>query len=371
MLKNKDRITSLQMFVIIVSTINAIEVLKLPRDLSLDVGPDGWLVLIGGHLISAVGVFFIIKLGLLYPDETFADYTPKILGRFLGNPVVMIAVFFWISLTARIVREFADFIQLILPQTPIEAIILSMLLVAAYTTRHGIEPIARTMDILFPIFIGLLALLVFSVLIDVDFSNLLPLFHSDPKALALSSVETSVGLEGQEISLMLLPFMAMPQKAYKAVYGALACNLALRIILFVVTIGIFGAELVKTLVWPVEELSRSIAFSGGGFGRLDSLFTALWVTVAFTSLIVFLYCASLAFSRVMKFREQSLTVLPFLPVIFILSLVPESIVATETISDYLSWGWGVFTFTVPPLLLLISYLRGTHRNKGQERLRER
>ena len=73
----------------------------------------------------------------------------------------------------------------------------------------------------------------------------------------------------------------------------------------------------------------------------------------------------------MKFREQSITVLPLIPLIFIAALLPDSIVTTEEWSDYLSNVWGVFIFTIPPLLLLISYIRGTHKKNSRERLKER
>ena len=371
MLKDSDRITALQMFIIIVSAINAIEVIILPRALALSVGQDGWIVLIGGHLLSAIAVFFIVKLGLLYPHETFAEYTPKILGRFLGIPIVAAAAIFWVLICARILRQFADFIQLILPQTPIEVIILTVLLVAGYIVRHGIEPIARTIEILFPVFISILGLLVLGSLIEVDLMRLLPILDASPKILALESIKTSFGLEGQEILLMLLPFMAIPEKAYRAVYGALACNLVLRLALFIAVIGFFGVELAKTLVWPVEELSRSLTIGGTFIGRFDSFLISLWVTVAFTSILVFLFLASLTVSRIMKFREQSITVLPLIPLIFIAALLPDSIVTTEEWSDYLSNVWGVFIFTIPPLLLLISYIRGTHKKNSRERLKER
>lgn len=371
MLKDDDRITTFQMFVLIISAINAIEVLILPIDLALSVGPDGWAVLIGGHIISGIGLFFIVKLGLLFSDETFAEYTPKILGRFLGVPIVLVAVLFWILISARIVRQFGDFIELILPQTSIEVLIITMLLVVAYVIRHGIEPIARVAEILFPIFVAILGLLVLVAMFEMDFGSLMPVLHSSPKTIAWESIKSAFSLEGQEIPLMLLPFMAIPQRAYKAVFGALAFNMVLRISLFVATIGIFGVELVKTLVWPVEELTRSIMVGGNVVGRFDSVFTALWVSVAFSSIFIFLYLASLTISRVMKFREQSMMVFPLLPVVFVISLIPESMVATEIIEDYLSMIWGVFVFTVPPLLLLVSYIRGTHRKQDGERLRDR
>jgi spore germination protein len=154
-------------------------------------------------------------------------------------------------------------------------------------------------------------------------------------------------------------------------FGALACNMILRLCLFVITIGLFGVELTKTLVWPVEELSRSVGIATNFLGRLDSVFTALWVTVAFTSILMYYYLSSLTFSRVMKFREQSLTVLPLLPIIFIVSLIPQNLPQVEEISDISALITGSYTFAVPPLLLLVSYIRGTHRKENQGRQRER
>ncbi len=331
-------------------------------------GPDGWMALIGGHIIAAVVMFFVVKLGLLFPDETLVEYAPRILGKYIGIPIVLIASLAWCVITARIVRQFADFMELLLPQTSLGVIILTMLLVVAYIVRHGIEPIARVLEILFPVFISVLGLLIVIATFQMDLSNLLPAFQSSPKEVAVESFSTFLGLEGQEVLLMLLPFMAVPKGAYKVAYGALASNLILRVALFVVTISIFGVDLVKEIVWPIEELSRSLDFAGI---RLDSLFVALWVTVAFTSILVFYYLASLTFSRVMKFREPSMTVFPLLPVIYILAFLSANVATTELLSEYFSWFWGGYVLTVPILLLVVTYIRGTHLQKNQERERER
>jgi len=369
MIRDDDRVSTWQMFIIVISTINAIEVLIFPRELAIDVGPDGWVVLIGGHLLATVSLFFIIKLGLLFPDETFADYTPKIVGKFFGSILVLLAVAFWLLVAARILRQFGDFMRLILEQTPIEVIILSILLVAAYVARHGLEPIARVLEILFPVFIALIGFLILIVIPVADFSNLQPIMNTDIKSLSKSMIDTALGLEGKEVFIMLLPFMVLPKDAFKAGFGALGFNLILRLTLFVVTIAVFGVELTKTFIWPVEELGRTVAAPGQFFGRLDAIFIALWVTVTFTSILVYYYLASLAFTRLLKFREHSPMIFPFYPVIFLLSLIPENIVETEQFSDLISLIFGVLAYTVPPFLILVSYIRGTHRQQPQGRIK--
>ena len=368
MIKNDDRVSTWQMFIISISAMNAIEVLIFPRELAIDVGPDGWIPLLGGHLAAAVGLLVIIKLGLMYPEETFADYTPRIVGRYLGFGFVSLAVVFWILVTARITREFGDFIKMgILNDTPIEIIILALLVVSVYLVRHGIEPIARALEILFPIFMAIFGFLFVLVFTEADFSNLRPFFQSDIPSLAMASLDTAIGLEGKEVIIMLLPFMAVSKDAYKASFGALGLNLVLRLVLFAMTIAAFGTELTKTLVYPVQALSASPTIPGAFFGRLDVIFISLWVTIAFSSVVVFYYLAALALSRLLKFREHSFMVLPYLPVIFLLSLIPQNVVQIEEFSDVVSLLFGTLAYGIPLVLLITSYIRGTHKQPSPGR----
>jgi len=275
----------------------------------------------------------------------------------------LLAAAFWVLVTARILREFGDFIHLILDRTPIEIIILSTLVVAAYIARYGVEAIARVCEILFPLFIGLVLVLTLVAVPMMDFSNLLPVLSSDFKSLSKSVVDTALGLEGKEIFAMLLPFMIVRANAFKAGYAAMGLNLLLRLMVYIATIAVFGVDITKIFIWPVEELGRIVAVPGQFFGRLDALFIVLWVTVTFTSVLIYYYLASLTLSHLLKFREHSLMVFPLFPVIFLLSLVPKNMIETEQFSDFISIIFGVLVYIIPPLLILISYIRGTHKKQ--------
>ncbi|NLK01210.1 MAG: endospore germination permease [Clostridia bacterium] len=366
MIKDNDRISSWQVFIIIISTINAVEILSSPRRLVTFAGPDGWLLVIGGHLLGALGLFFIIKLGLLYPKDTLVEYSQKIVGRFFGSLVAVLAILFWLLTTAKTTRQFAEFTHLILHETPIEVIIISLLVVVAYIARHGLEPIARMLEILFPIFIAILALLFFSAAPKGDYTNLLPFLNTDVKSLIHGTIDNSLGMEGQESLVMLLPFMMASKDAYKAGFAAIGLDMLLRIAAFIVVIAVLGEHLTKVFLWPLEEIGRFLFSPGEFFGRLDAFFTALWVTVAFSAVLVYYYLVSLTLSRLLKFREHTPLVFPLLPVIFILSLIPSNVFEVERASSMISWVFGILAFTVPPLLLLISYIRGTHKKSGKD-----
>ncbi|HBT20340.1 MAG TPA: hypothetical protein DEA47_03085 [Peptococcaceae bacterium] len=365
MINNTDRINTWQTFILIVSTINAIEVLIFPRQLAIKVGTDGWLPLIVGHFLAGIAVFFLIKLGLLFPNETFAQYAPRIAGKIVGTFFVLMAVSFWVLVTARILREFGDFIHLILDRTPPEVIVLSMLITAASVSWFGIEPITRVCEILFPLFIGLILTLILLAVPMSDFSNLLPVLTSDIKDILVSTIDITLGLEGKEILTMLLPFMTVQAQAYKAEYAALGFNLFLRLVIYIVTISVFGAEITKMFIWPVEDLGRIIAAPGQFLGRLDALFIALWVSATFSSIIIFYYLAGLSFSQLFKLKNHQVGMLVLFPIIIFISLLPKNMVKTEQFSDMVSFLFGILVFIVPLLLLAVTYIRGLHKN-GQK-----
>lgn len=65
-------------------------ILTLPRTSVEKVGPDAWLSIILGGLLSVLGAIFIIKLGLRFPQRTLVEYNPIIYDRSLWK------CFFWV-----------------------------------------------------------------------------------------------------------------------------------------------------------------------------------------------------------------------------------------------------------------------------------
>lgn len=85
-------------------------------------------------------------------------------------------------------------------------------------------------------------------------TNLQPVLASGFKPIALSGVKQALGLEGIEIFLLLLPFMLVPQRAWKVGVLGLTVNMLLRITVFVITVGVFGMH-TKSFLWPMDSIT--------------------------------------------------------------------------------------------------------------------
>jgi spore germination protein len=144
LLRDNDRITPFELTVLMVIVTLEMGITTFPRTMTEKVGTESWLLPFPGFLFSLLAIYFIVRLSKLFPGKTFIEYSQDIVGPIIGKLLVAIVIAFWMSTSARILRQFADVMKVnLLFRTPIEIIIFSMLLFAAYPARHGIEPMAR------------------------------------------------------------------------------------------------------------------------------------------------------------------------------------------------------------------------------------
>lgn len=365
MLTNNDRITSWQMVLVFIMGINATGILTMPRVFYASTGPDGWVALIIQHVALFIGMAITIILGRRFPDQTFVEYNQQIVGKLLGTIITITAGVFWVLISARIVRVFADIIKVfILVETPVEVMILSMLLVSVYITRHGLEPIARMAELLFPLMVIAILLVTFFALWNIDKLNLLPIFGAGVWPSIVAGLKASFfDLQMKVSFLLLLPFLLKPRNALKISALALSIDLAFRVTIFLVTVGVFGGY-VLDFFWPVAMLAKFVEIPGEVFARLEMIFLGFWIGVTLSSLLIHMYLASLSFARLFKLRESSMLTLPLLPIIFIISLIPPNVMDVEILDTIEGVLGGILFWIVPTILLVIAWIRKIDQRVG-------
>ena len=182
--------------------------------------------------------------------------------------------------------------------------ILSMLLVSVYITRHGLEPIARMAELLFPLMVIAILLVTFFALWNIDKLNLLPIFGAGVWPSIVAGLKASFfDLQMKVSFLLLLPFLLKPRNALKISALALSIDLAFRVTIFLVTVGVFGGY-VLDFFWPVAMLAKFVEIPGEVFARLEMIFLGFWIGVTLSSLLIHMYLASLSFARLFKLRNH-------------------------------------------------------------------
>jgi len=149
------KLTGLQIFWIIITFSVGNMMLLTVQPAIATAKQDVWI----SYLLASIGgvllVFIANKVALLYPKNTFIQYSKIILGKGFGTIIIFIFFIQWYSVIADILCELADFVNtILLPTTPPWILHVTMLLLLMYVCYlGGIEGIARCSEVFGPIIV--------------------------------------------------------------------------------------------------------------------------------------------------------------------------------------------------------------------------
>lgn len=358
MLTNNDKITVPQTVALVIITILGTGVLSLPRNVAEAAGSDGWiLVILGG--IFAFGMSLLIgALVKKFPQDTFVEYSQKVLGKALGYPLSIILILYFVGISALTARTFADIMNaFMLLTTPRSFIISTILLLSAYLMRHGIEPIARIGEILLPILIVPIFAMYLFAIPRADFSELLPFLVTPAKTMAIGVLETTYSYFGFEILLMMGPYMRSTGRVLWTLLVSLGSVTLIYLFIVVVVFASIGVEDTGILLWPSMSIIRTIMAPGGVLERLDALAMALWTIAAFTTINGLYFAGTLAMNHLTKSKEFRFFVTIMFPWVYFVAIIPRNPLDTMIWMKTAGAAGLVISAVVPAIILIVSALR--------------
>ncbi|MEH7108162.1 spore germination protein [Bacillus sp. JJ1764] len=355
----KDLLTTPQAVVILINYVLAAGILTLPRS-SVDKvkTPDVWISVILGGLISFMAGFIMVKLSQQFPEKTFYQYSKEIIGKWLGAFLGLLMVGYFLALASYEVRTLAEVTGFFLLEgTPIWAIIMPFIWLGLYLIIDGINPIARLFEIIFPITVVVFLFVTFLSLGLFDLDNLRPVLGLGFTPVLKGVSTTVMAYLGPEIMLILVSFMQKPKKAIKVLTIGISICMFFYIITVVMVIGALSIDGTVSRTWPTIGLIRSFEIQGLIFERFESMLLVIWIMQIFATFIVTYYAATLGLAHIFnkKMKPFMFGVLPF---IYIIARYPQNLNMVFKFGDYIGWS-ALFLFGgVPPLLFVISKLKG-------------
>jgi spore germination protein len=360
-LTNNDRITVPQTVALLITTILGTGILSLPRNVANAAGSDGWLLVLSGGVFAFVSSLIVGALVKKFPQDTFIEYSQKVLGKILGYPLGVILIIYFVFLSAMTARIFSEVMNaFMLINTPREFIIFTMLMLSVYLMRHGIEPIARIGEILLPILIVPIFAMYLTAIPRADFTELLPFLDTPLKSLALGCFQTIYSFLGFEILLMVGPYMRSPGRVLWTLFVAFGFVIFMYLFIVIIVFASIGVEDSRILLWPAMSIIRTIMAPGGVFERLEALAMALWTIAAFTTLNGLYYAGALAMTHLTKAKEFKFFITIMLPWVYLISIIPENPLDTIRWMQVAGVVGIMIAVIIPAVILMVSIIR----NKG-------
>ena len=356
MLAANGKITMRQLQILIILSAMGTGVIVLPRRVAEFAGQDGW-VIAAGLVILAVLIGVLISAAVTAaarhkPGVGFIEST----GYLLTRPVAYICgIALWLKLVFSAGLELRVFMEItqsvMLPQTPLPAVSIVVLLVCAYAAAKGMETRARVAEVLFAImalpFVFLIALAFF----DTNFANLQPVMVTPSQNLLQGILRLGFIFTGLECLLLVSPFVKKGKHMGRHIAGALGFAGGVILLITVLTIAKFGPG-VASQPWPVLRMMDMLNIPGSFIERQEALMFSFWIITAFAIGNTMLFFGGLLVKDMFRPKARHLGVVVTMGAVFAVSVFPWGDV--YPVLDFIYVTGGVFFMVVLPVILLVA-----------------
>jgi len=225
--------------------------------LGIEAKQDAWIVV---SISSIVGLFLLwvyAQFPNYFPNQNFAEILTQIVGKKFASLLLLL---FGINLLSGASHNFYEFGQLIkmtaLPTTPLLIILYLFIIAAIYILYLGFEVLARTAEILFPVFLIFLLVIYIITLISGNFhlNEMLPVLGNGISPI-LSELYAVIAFPFGEMVVFLLywHYVDKQEGIKKTAFAALILSTIAIILTLITVISVLGVDLAGNAEIPLLE----------------------------------------------------------------------------------------------------------------------
>lgn len=312
-------ITSNQAALLVAFTIIGDQIFFMASNLARIAHQDAWIGSMLGSLTGLLMTALYLILASRHPQEDFVQYSRVVAGKWIGGLIGLLYAYFFLQLVTYVLREFGEFIAAtIMPETPISALLLFLLLISAWSVRNGPDVIARSAEFLVFYFL----LLMFPLLLtipEMEPSALFPILERGIWPVIQASPGPASWFGESMLILILFPLIADKRKAPRSILLAVAWSGILVSGINFLLVASLGYEVLTEQQFPFVTAARLISI-GGFWERLDVIIVALWTIGDFVKLSTLYYVGVAAFARWFGLSDYRPLVLPLGAIIMLFAI---------------------------------------------------
>jgi len=326
---------------------------------------DAWISMLLAIVIGTIIIFILSTLAIKHPGKTIVQISETLLGKYAGKFVGLLYAWFYLHLSALVIRNLTDFLKVFMIDTPIEVFNIMLGILIFFAIKYGLEVIARSNEIYSIMAFGGIFFTLIFVIPLMDIENIKPILAEGLKPVISGSLP-AIGFPYAElvVFLMILPSVNNKQNIRRVfILGGVLGGL----VLFFSIIGsllVLGEAVTSISVYPTYNMARLINI-GDFLTRVEAFISLSFFIIVFVKIVVTFYASILAVTQVFNLADYRPLTVPYIIIALALSvLLNENIVE---VIDFASTTWMpyamVFGFSFPLFLLLLTYIK--NRNTGK------
>lgn len=376
MFSGNNRISGRQAFRLLTYDLLGLSTLLVPGVLGKVSGRDGIFCIAIG---VAVCILYLKLIGVLVTDikTTFPCYLEEKLGKIPGRLVIAGYFIYFILLAGYTAYLFSDAVLYALLREESFYLVLTVLMVlAAYGLWDGIEGRARIYEMLFWFLMIPLFLMLFFAMDEIQVDYWSPIFMTDAGGIFEGCYYVFSCLVLIFLLLFLGGYVQNKNKLIAAGKTALLFAGGIHIVLYLILLGIFGADALGTMEYPAVTMMSTVKISGGFLKRTDSFMFAVWFFTLYALLgscifyggNVLRHLLNPLILRVQEKRRIMLTSAAAIVLVYAIACIfYKSERCFLWYEDFLRYIGTPFVAAVPVLLAAMKFFCGEKNSKGGAR----
>ena len=303
----KENISLTQLFVLI---FNFLLGSAIVIGLGKEAKQDAWISI---ALMTFIGIglmYLYYSLNALLPNKNLFEILEYCFTRPISIVLSLGYVIYFLHATARVTRTFGEMITTaILPNTPIEVITLSIVLVVAYILYLGIEVLARVSEIFTPYTVLFLMLVLIFLIPNIDFQQMQPILGDGMKPIIKSMSPPMLTFPFGEL-IVFSVILSSVNKLKKGKKISLIAVLTAGIFLVISTllaIITVGADVFQYSNFPMLSAARLVSI-GHFIERIDVIVVFIMTLGVITKVSVYVYCGLKGMEYIFRLPYRYFTV---------------------------------------------------------------
>ncbi|GED71122.1 hypothetical protein BRE01_48240 [Brevibacillus reuszeri] len=330
-------------------------ILIIPAGLAGIVKQDAWLAAVLGVGLGLLITGIYTALGRRFPTKSLVEMNELVFGKWIGKTISITFIFFNLVTAAELLFFVGNFMTTqIMPETPIQSVHILFACIVMMGIRLGIETLARSAEVLFPLFVLLFIILVIFLSPQIKIENIQPVLDTNFKVLLKGTIFfASVFSLAPVVLLMIFPASVNRNKeAKKAFFSGTMIGGFVLIMIIALTILVLGADTTARQMYPSYTLAKKINV-GNFLQRIEIIMAGMWFITIFFRVCCYFYASVIGLAQTLNLKDYRFLVLPLGIIVLALSLIVHpNVVHSE---EYNKREWIPYATTyglVLPLLLL-------------------
>ena len=370
MFSENNQISGRQVFRLLTYDFLGMGTLLLPTMLADTAGRDGIFCILAG-ILSTFLYLKLLRYLLKGMKTSYPDFLKQKCGKVCGY-VLWGGYFLYFILMASYTAYLFSTLMLngLVENISFYQVLLLILLLAFYGMAGGIEGRARVYEILFWFLMIPLFLMLFAACREVKPAYWSPVFVADGKEVLSGSYYVLFCYSMVSIVLFLKEYVADRRKCVGAAEKAVWFSGGVFAVLYLILIGLFGAEALAQMKFPAVTMMSRVQITGGFLKRTDAFMFSIWFFTLYAMLNSMVFYSGNLAEKVIRdcggYLEGKKRMIPYLILLLLVYGVTVLFYRNQQFLDcvtFLLWKIGTPFVVGVPVLLCLTGERKKHNKK--------